>query len=70
MSHNLFILQNKVLIYADTDSGVSVSFNRGQDNSGIVDITISGYLVDLPVAARETNGAKELAAAKTAKRKF
>lgn len=71
VSHDLFILQNQVRIYADTDSGgVSISFNRGQNNSGIADITISGYLLDLPDAARETSGAKELASMKTAKRKF
>jgi hypothetical protein len=33
-------------------------------------LTISGYLVDLPAAAKETIGAKGLAAYKTAKRKY
>lgn len=74
VSHDLFILQNKVRIYADSGVGsageVRFSFSRGQDNSGIVDITISGYLVDLPAAARETGGVNKLASIQTAKRKF
>ncbi len=73
VSHDLFILQNKVRIYADTEfaNSVGVSVNRSSpEESGIVDVTISGYLVDLPAAARATSGAKVLESVKTAKRKF
>jgi hypothetical protein len=69
VSHDLFILQNKVRIYADTDAGgeVRVGFNRGQNNSGIADITISGYMLDLPQAAKEVNDANKLAAVRIPK---
>ncbi len=73
VSHDLFVLQNQVKIYADFDLGADVSFSYTQNGGqgGIVDLTISGYLVDLPsAAARETNGANKLASIKTAKRKF
>ncbi len=70
VSHDLFILQNKVRIYADTNAGgeVRVSVNRsGTEESGIVDITISGYLLDLPQAAKEANDANKLAAVRIPK---
>ncbi|MEO7674619.1 MAG: hypothetical protein ABIU09_11150 [Pyrinomonadaceae bacterium] len=65
--------QTQVRLYADGGGAESLYLQASRGGtaiSGNLKLTISGYLVDLPVAARETNGANELASMKTAKRGF
>lgn len=68
-SADLFGFINKVRMYAEGKVFLQAS-RGGTQIIANMDLTISGYLVDLPPAAREASGANNLASVKTAKRKF
>jgi hypothetical protein len=64
-SADLFGFINQVRLYASGEVSLHASRGGTQIIANMT-LTISGYLVDLPAAARETGSAKELASMKTA----